>query len=427
MKSGDRPHVIVVGAGFGGLWANKVLRKADVDVTLIDRNNYHTFFPLLYQVAAAELAAGDIAHPIRKIVAKDERTRFLMAEVESIDFEGASVTTDRAQLHYDYLILSPGSTTRHFGVPGAAEHSFPLRTLDHGIRLRNHVLRCFELAASAEPKQRRELLTFLIVGGGPTGVEFAGALQELINGPVQKDHPTLDRNEISVVLLEASDRVLGVYPDRLSRYAAARLGKMGVDVRVETAVERVGPAGVTINGAFQPAATVVWTAGVGGPASLTQWGLPTRNSDRALVKGTLQVAGHDNVFVVGDGAVPTSGTAPMVAQNATQQGTLAARNVLAHIAGDPMAEYSYRDLGNMAVIGRNAAVVHLFSRFPLKGYPAWVMWLALHLAKLIGFRNRLAALMSWSADYLFRDRVARLIIGGQTDGEDTRGSSSPAI
>jgi len=408
---GDRrPRVVVVGAGFAGLWAVKALRRAPVQIELVDRNNFHTFFPLLYQVAAAELAPGDIAHPIRKIIRRQANVSFTLATVEAVDLEAGVVSTDVGEIEYDFLILATGSTTSYFGVDGAADHSFGLRTLDDAVRLRDHVLRTFEAAQRVHGSARQRAMAFVIVGGGPTGVEFSGALQELINGPLEKDHPELDVAAARVVLVEAGDQLLNVYPRRLSRYARRRLEKMGVEVRLGASVVAVAADSVSFADGSQLATdTVVWTAGVGGPEELGSWGIATRAARRASVSADLSLDGAGRVYVVGDGSLPSETSAPMVAQNATQQGTLAAENILATLSGNPRADYRYRDLGNMAVIGRNSAVVHLFGKLGFKGYLAWVMWLSLHLAKLIGFRNRIAALLSWSGDYIFRDRVARLI------------------
>lgn len=410
--------MVIVGAGFGGLWAAKALRDADVAVEIIDRHNFHTFFPLLYQVAAAELAPGDISHPVRKIIRRQKNARFTLAEVQGIDLEAGELATSAGARPFDYLVIATGSTTAYFGVQGAEEHAFPLRTLEDAVELRNHLLRRFETAEQLPPDSRRSEMTFVIVGGGPTGVEFAGAVQELINGPLPGDHPRLAMADARVVLVEASDRLLSVYPEKLSSYAKRRLERKGVEVLLGARVEHVDETGVDLAEADRlESKTVVWTAGVGGPADLASWGLPTGRGDRAMVDPELSVAGAANVYVVGDSSQPEEAAAPMVAQNATQQGTLAAQNILAAIAGRDRAAYQYRDLGNMAVIGRNAAVVHLFSKIAFKGYLAWLMWLALHLAKLIGFRNRIAALLSWAGDYLFRDRPARLITEPPTDSE----------
>lgn len=321
--------------------------------------------------------------------------------------------TDTGEIAYDYLILGVGSTTSFFGVEGAAQHSYRLRTLTEAISLRNHILRRLEAAERSSDDARAAELTFVIVGGGPTGVEFAGALQELLRGPLTKDHPRLDLSQAQIVLVEATGRLLGTYPDRLSSYARRRLVRMGVDVRLRTSVAEIDATGVMLgDGRRVDASTVVWTAGVGGPPELAAWGLETAKASRGMVTESLHIEGDERVWIVGDAAVPGAAFAPMVAQNASQQGTLAARNILRLLDGERPMPYRYKDLGNMAVIGRNAAVVDLFNRFRFTGFVAWAMWLGLHLLKLVGFRNRLAALVSWSGDYLFRDRVSRLIIPG---------------
>ncbi len=409
--SGQSPRVVIVGAGFAGLWAAKTLAGSPVEVLVVDRNNYHSFFPLLYQVAAAELHPADITYPVRTILRRQSNASFRLAEVHGLDLDERTLHTDTGPIPYDYLILAIGSTTLYFDVDGAEAHAFPLRTLDEAIELRNHILRTFEAAEQAADKgERRRRATFVVVGGGPTGVEFAGALQELINGPIEKDHPELDRDDISLVLVEGTARLLSIYPARLGEYARRRLGKIGVDVRTDTTVAAVDPDGVTLgDGSRVESSTVVWTAGVGGDQAVSDWGLPTAKGGRVRVLPSLQLDGRPEVFVTGDVALPDS-PAPMVAQNALQQGTHAARSILRLEAGQQPEAYAYRDLGNMAVIGRNAAVVHLFNRWGFKGFPAWVMWLAVHLFKLIGFRNRIGALLGWAGDYFFGDRTARVIL-----------------
>lgn len=409
-----RPHVVIVGAGFGGLWATKGLAGKPVDVTLIDRNNYHSFFPLLYQVAAAELAPGDIAYPIRAIIRRVPNVEFLLGSVQSIDLAAQTLDVDGKAVAYDYLVLAPGSATRYFGVPGADEHSWPLRILDHAMALRNHTLRTLERSIRLTGDARRAARTFVVVGGGPTGVEYAGALIELIRGPLNKDMGSLD--DVRVLLLEGAPHVLGVYPESLRAYAEKRLQKKGVEVLLGAQVAEVKQSGVILaDGTSLEADTVVWTAGVGGPPDLAAWGLDQRRNGTVATGPDLRPAGCERVFIVGDSSHPEADSAPMVAQNAQQQGALAAKNILRHLAGDRLEPYRYRDLGNMAVIGRNAAVVHLFNRWRFKGFVAWVMWLGLHLLKLVGFRNRVSALLSWSGDYLFADRAARLIVPSDLD------------
>ncbi|MEA2001667.1 MAG: NAD(P)/FAD-dependent oxidoreductase [Actinomycetota bacterium] len=422
--SEQRQRTVIVGAGFAGLWAAKTLAGAPIDVVVVDRNNYHSFFPLLYQVAAAELEPGDIAYPVRTILRRQDNAYFKLAEVQGLELDRKVVLTNTGPVPYEYLILGLGSTTQYFGVDGAEDHAFSLRTLDEAVALRNHILRSFEAAEhAADMSERSRHLTFAIVGGGPTGVEFAGALQELINGPIAKDHHRIDPADVSVILVEASPGLLSIYPDRLAAYARRRLTKMGVDVRTEMEVTAVDASGVALgDGTRIDSSTVVWTAGVGGDPIVAGWGLPTSKGGRVPVLSTLQLEGYPEVFVTGDLALPQA-AGPMIAQNALQQGTQAARNILHLLADEAPQPYKYHDLGNMAVIGRNAAVVHLRSRWAFKGFPAWVMWLTVHLFKLIGFRNRAAAVLSWTGDYLFGDRTARVIL--EQAGSGTRGDSNP--
>lgn len=410
----ERPRVVIVGAGFGGLWAARALPRSLVEVLLVDRNNYHTFFPLLYQVAAAELEPEDIAYPVRSILRKLASVEFTLADVKKVDLVAQVVDTDGPMIPYDFLILATGSTTHFFEVPGAAEYAFPLRTLEQGVALRNHILSCFERAVcEAEGERRQRLLTFAIVGGGPTGVEFAGALAELIYAPLAKDYPTLDFRKVRVVLLEALDSLIPTLPERLRAYALARLRKMGLEIRLQAKVSRITREAVHLkDGRVIPTETVVWTAGVRGDPLAQAWGLPTTRSGRVAVLPTLQLSGQPNVYVIGDLASleESRRSLPMVAPVAIQQGVAAARNIARQIAGEAPLPFRYRDLGTMAVIGRNAAVAHLFGRWAFTGFPAWVIWLGMHLFHLIGFRNRLVVLTNWAWDYLFYERVVRLIL-----------------
>jgi len=417
-------RVVIVGAGFGGLWAARTLARSPFEVLLVDRNNYHTFLALLYQVAAAELDPGDIAYPVRGILRGLPNVRFVMAEVKGVDFGQRAVETDGLTIPYDYLILATGSVSHFFGVPGAAECAFPLKTLEQGIVLRNHILGCFEQAAYVPDAERRQrLLTFAIVGGGATGVEFAGALAELIRGPLARDYPTLDFRKVRVVLLEARDRLLPGMPERLQTYALKRLRRMGVEVRLQAAVSRVAHDAVHLqDGTVIPAETTVWTAGVRGDPQVANWGLPTARGGRVAVLPTLQVPDHPEVYVIGDLAYfeEEGRPLPMVAPVAIQQGIAAARNILRQIAGEPPVPFRYRDPGSMATIGRNAAVVQL-GRWTFTGFPAWVLWLGVHLLRLIGFRNRLLVLINWAWDYLLFERAVRLILPAATQPFDSSG------
>ena len=423
-------RVVVVGAGFGGLWAARALDRHDVSVTLLDRNNYHTFFPLLYQVAAAEIGPTGIAYPVRSAL-RGSGVRFRMEEVTGLDLAGRAVTTAQGTVPYDALILALGSVPRFFGVAGAEEHAFPLRTMDDALPLRQHVLGSFERASLLEPgEERSALLTFVIVGGGPTGVEFAGALAELVYGPLHPDYPGIERQEPRVVLVEAGSVLLPGMPDRLSDYAHARLGRIGVEVRLDTAVEEVGPDRATLSdGSLLATRTVVWTAGVGGDPAVGAWGLPVGPGGRVPVLPTLQVEGHPSVFVVGDLAYLEHGgeALPQVAPVAIQQGEAAARGAVRLLRGEEPEPFRFKDPGMLAVIGRNSAVAQL-GIGAFTGFTAWVLWLVIHIAKLIGFRSRALVLVNWAWNYVTFGRTVRPILppGAATlDTESAPDTSGP--
>ncbi len=412
VKRQEQPRVVIIGAGFGGLSAIRELADSALEVMLVDRYNYHTFQALLYQVAAAQLAPGDIAYPVRSILQSIPNARFAMGNLRRVDLGRRVVETDTLAISYDFLVLATGSESHFFGVPGAQEHAFPLKTLPHAIALRNHILGCFERAVYEPEKERRQqLLTFTIVGGGPTAVEFAGALSELIHGPLAKDYPTLNMQEVRVVLVEALDKLLHALPELLGSYAAGRLGEMGVDVRLGSIVSRVTPEMVYLQeGEPIPTETVVWTAGVRAASQAGDWGLPTARGGRVQILPTLQVPGHDEVYVIGDLAyLEEEGHAlPMVAPVAIQQGAAAAKNIIRQVSGLDPLPFRYRDKGTMATIGRAAAAAHLGNR-TFTGFPAWLLWLGVHLFNLIGFRNRVLVLINWAWDYLLRERPLRLI------------------
>jgi NADH dehydrogenase len=379
----------------------------------MDRNNYHTFLPLLYQVAAAELGPEDIVYPVRSILRRLPNADFVLAEVSKIDFRARRVETNGTPIPYDYLILAAGSTPHFFGVPGGAEHAFALKTLEQGIRLRNHILTCFERAArNGSAEARRRLLTFVIVGGGATGVEFAGALAELLRRPLVRDFPRLDFREARVVLLEAADSLLPGLPERLRAYALARLRRMGVEVLLKAAVDRVTAQAAHLkDGPVLPSQTVVWTAGVRGHPLAEAWGLPTVRNGRVATLPTLQVQGYPETYVIGDLANFEEGgrPLPMIAPVAVQQGRAAAENIKRQISGRVPVPFHYRDRGTMATIGRNAAVAYLAGR-AFTGFPAWLIWLGVHLFNLIGFRNRLIVLINWAWDYFLYERAVRLVL-----------------
>ena len=420
-------RIVVIGAGFGGLWAVRRLVSHRLGVTLIDRNNYHTFFPLLYQVAAAELGPSEIAYPVRSLFRSHPLVEFRRTKVRSVDLDAQIVEVDESRVAYDYLVMAPGSVPNYFGVEGAERHAFPLRTMDDAIPLRYHVLDCFERAAQmADASARRAWLRFVIVGGGATGVEYAGALAELIYGPLLTDFGSIARDEVDIRLLEGGDCLLPGMPPRLQDYARVRLERRGVQVLTGSQVVAVAADHVVSSRTKTDTHTVVWAAGVQGDPAVGGWGLPVGPAGRVPVERTLQVPGYPEVFVAGDLAyVEADGRPlPQVAQVALQQGSTAAENVVRMIRGEAPGDFAYKDLGMLAVIGRNAAVAHLWGR-SFTGFAAWSLWLVVHVAKLIGFRNRALVLVNWAWNYIFYRRAVRLILPDAT-GETGADKSSMA-
>jgi len=417
-----RPRVVIIGAGFGGLWAARGFAGKQVDVTLIDRNNYHTFLALLYQVAAAELSAEDIAYPVRSIFRKNPNIQFLLAHARHIDTVNKRVETDSGALGYDYLILATGSVSSTFGVEGVEKHAYFLKTLEEAVGLKNHIICCFEAASrEADEEKRKALLTFVIVGGGATGVEYAGALAELIHGPLVGDYPGIDFSGVRIILLEAGDHLVSSMPEDLCVYTAGQLRRMGVDVRLRTAVAEVAPDRVLVHTGgklnvhqaadeFIRTKTVVWTAGVRGEELPAVSGIATGRNGCVPVEQTLQAAGHPDIYIIGDLAAISEGgrILPMVAQVAMQSGAHAAKNILSRIAGRKPEDFFYHDRGSMITIGRKAAGVAIGKR-TFRGLIAWIMWLVIHLANLIGFRNRLMVLTNWAWDYLLYERAVRFV------------------
>jgi NADH dehydrogenase len=408
-----RPTALVLGMGFGGLWAARTLASGGVNVVVVDRHNFHTFFPLLYQVGAAELEPEEIAHPLRKILWKTPNVKIHLADVLDVDFASKRVKITGQELSYDYLVIGLGSQPNTYGIPGVEENAFTLKSLDQGMVLRNHILRSFERAScEKDPEARRRWLTFTIVGGGPTGVEFAGALIELVRGSIRKDFPDLDMREVQIILVEALDHLLEGMPRELGDYARRRLTQMGVDVRTGAQVTQITPLDVSLKGGVEiPSGTAVWTAGVKGNALLNQWGLPVDRHNQVQVLPTLQSPDHPEVYVIGDLAhiMQDGHPLPMVAQVGIQTGTAAARNILAQIAHQPLKDFHYRDKGTLAVIGRNSAAAYIAGR-SFTGFPAWLLWLGIHITYLIGFRNRLLVLIDWAWSYFFFEHGVRLIV-----------------
>ncbi len=414
------PRVVIVGAGFGGLQCALRLAGAPVHVTLLDRNNYHLFTPLLYQVASSLLNPSDIAIPIRGIVRRARNVRVRVAEVARIDLDGRRVVTAAgASIPYDWLVLAAGSRINFFGLEDVARTSTPLKDLPDGMALRNHVLGCFEAALlEADETARQAYLTFVIVGGGPTGVEFAGALGELFGRVLARDFPDLDVARARIVLIEALDRLLPAFPASLGAYARRELEGRGIQVRVGARVTGYDGARLTLAGDPPLAArTMVWCAGVR-PAGLAgQPGLPRAEHGRILVDAELRIAGREREFAIGDIAAvagPGGEPLPMMAPPAMQEGRHAAVNILRAARGEEFRPFRYFDKGVMATIGRSSGVAAI-GRLRLKGFVGWAGWLVVHLYYLIGFRNRLAVLWGWAWDYFRWDRPIRLIARARSD------------
>jgi NADH dehydrogenase len=412
MTEAGTPTVVIVGAGFGGLRAARALRRAPVQVVLLDRNNYHLFQPLLYQVATAGLEPEQIAKPVRAILRGQQNFDFRMVDVTGADLAARRLETSAGPVPYDHLILALGGETNYFGLDSVARHGFGLKDVDEAVAIRNHVLTCFEQAMlEPDAERRRARLTFVVVGGGPTGVEMAGALSELIRLVLVKDYPRLNVKDVRVLLLEATDRVLSAMPERLQEAAAATLWRKHVEVRFGATVADFDGARVRLKGGeVIPAHTVIWAAGAQASGLTARLGLPTARQGRIVVEPTLRVPGHPEISVVGDAAYfeADGQPLPMVAPVAIQMATLAARNIAHALRGEPPEAFRYRDPGTLATIGRNAAVAHLFG-LNWTGFPAWVMWLVVHIIQLIGFRNKLFVLLNWAWDYFFYERAVRLI------------------
>lgn len=407
-----RPKAVVIGAGFGGMQTAQSLAKSGADVLLIDRNNYNTFVPLLYQVATAQIEPEMIAYPLRTILRSAKRTRFLQATVDRIDFAAQTVETDVVKIPYDYLVMATGSRTQYLGVAGADENAFALRTLEQAIALRNHILRCFELAArTPETARRQQLLTFTIVGGGPTGLEMAGALFEMKRA-LKRDYPTLDLGEMRIVLVQSGDRLLSNLPSKLGRHAARKLNRLKIEVLFQTRVSCVLPQAVEFqDGDRLPTATVVWAAGL--EAALPQTTVPPEqaNKNKVKVRPTLQILEDDKVYAIGDLAYfeqngkPLSGVAP----EALQQGVAVARNITRQVKGQLPKPFSYLNKGRLAIIGGYGGVGKI-GPVLLTGFLPWLMWLSVHLVYLPGFRSRLLVLLSWLHGYGLGDRTVRQLL-----------------
>jgi NADH dehydrogenase len=407
------PHVVIIGGGFAGLDAAKALAGAPVRVTVIDRHNHHVFQPLLYQVATAGLSPGDIASPIRWILRRQRDLRVLLARVERIDLAGRRVHLDGGDaVAYDALIIATGVTHSYFGRDDWAAAAPGLKTLDDALEIRRRVLLAFERAErESDPARQRELLTFAIIGGGPTGVELAGALAEIARQALRSEYDAIDPATARILLLEAGPSILPAFPPSLRDAARRSLVRLGVEVREGSAVTQVDPGAVSIGAERIGAGTVLWAAGVKASAVGASLGVPLDRAGRVIVQPDLAIPGHPEVFVAGDLAAFTHQTGaqlPGVARVAKQQGVHAARSILRRLRGEPTAAFRYREYANMATIGRNAAIAD-FNWWRVSGYLAWCLWLSVHILFLIGFRNRLSVMLQWAASYMTYQRSVRLI------------------
>lgn len=406
---------MIVGGGFGGLQCALGLRREPVDVTLVDRQNYHLFTPLLYQVASSLLNPSEIAAPLRKVLRRAPNARFRQGEVVDVDLPGRRVVlADGESLAYDDLVLATGTTTNYFGNDDVARHSLGLKTLGEALELRNHVLDCLERATVVDDDaERQTLLTFCVVGGGPTGVEYAGALAELVRLVLPHEYPEIAFGAVRIVLLEGGDRLLPTFAPSLSAYAARELARLGVDVRLGELVSSATDTAVTTrSGTSIPTASVVWTAGVR-PADLVG-AIPVERSraGRVEVDDRLRVQGAPGAFAIGDVAAARDRRGDVLAMQspqAMQEGRYVARAIAAGLAGREVAPFRYREKGSLATIGRSAAVGQI-GPLRLRGFLGWVVWLVVHLYYLIGFENRFRVLLRWGWYYLRYDRPIRSII-----------------
>lgn len=410
-----RPHVVIIGAGFGGLNAAKALEKEPVDVTVIDRHNYHQFQPLLYQVATAGLNAADVGYAVRGMFRRQQRVFFRKGDVVGVDWDRDEVLLrDEEPIRFDYLIVAAGSTTNFFGIEGAEDYALPLYTLEDAVRLRNHILSLYE-AAEAKPELVHEgVLNFVVAGGGPTGVEVAGALAELVDKVLMQDFHDLEVNRTRVVLIEMAPVLLGAFSESSQHYAVKTLKARGVEVRTGEAVTKISPTDITLaSGEVLPTRCLIWAAGVQASPIASVLGVEQGRGGRVVVRSDLSIVGHENAFAVGDIADIDDGKGgrlPQLAQVAIQGGKHAAAQVVRTIERRPRTDFRYFDKGTMATIGRRAAVAELPGGTKLTGAVAWVAWLVLHLVYLLGVRNRVSVFINWAWNYFTWDRGPRLIL-----------------
>jgi NADH dehydrogenase len=415
----ERPKVVVVGGGFAGLAAVRQLSVADVDVLLLDRNAYTTFQPLLYQVATGGLNPGDVTYALRAFTSRYRNTRFRRATVTKVDADAQLVHVDEGDpVPYDYLILCCGVTANHFGIPGAEENSHTIYTRGAAIDARDLLVSALEDAAQGLLAAKEPV--FVVVGGGATGVEMAGTLAELRNGAVPIAYPDLDVSRVKVVLVEMADDVLGPFHPKLRAYAAKALRQRGIDLRLDTAVKEVREDSVVVQRKGEepetiPSAVTIWATGVTAKPIVGDWGLPLGKGGRIETEADLRVKGHPQIFSVGDVAVNPGDPLPQLAQPAIQGGKHAGVQIRRILAGAPTEPFEYHDKGTMATIGRSDAVVQLPIGLRIKGWPAWLAWLGLHLIELMGGRNRIASLINLSVRYVSWPRAVNMVVGDHVD------------
>lgn len=409
------PQVVIIGGGFGGLSAAQALSKARVRITLLDRQNHHLFQPLLYQVATAALSPADIAEPLRYIVRKQQNCEVLLSEVKSIDPAAKKVVTDNGEVAYDYLVVATGARHHYFGHDEWEAHAPGLKSIDDALEIRRRMLLAFELAEKThDDAERKAAMTFVVVGGGPTGVEMAGAIAEIAHQTLVRDFRHIDSAQARVILVEHSKHVLDAFTPDLSVQAERSLRRLGVHLKTECAVTSVDADGVTLgNGERIPAKTVVWAAGNKANPLGASLGAPTDRGGRVIVNADLSIPRHPEVFVIGDLAhFAPAGQNPLPGLGAVamQQGPHVAQNIINLVAGGWTKPFTYVDKGTMATIGRHSAVADIgFMRF--HGFIAWLAWLFVHVMLLVGYRSRLAVLLSWAYTYMVFGRKARLITG----------------
>lgn len=417
-ESGDHPHVVIVGGGFGGLNVAKGLRNAPVRLTLIDQRNYHLFQPLLYQVATASLSAADIASPIRTILRSQGNAVVTLATVTAIDLERRTVELEDGYVAFDRLVLAMGVEPTYFGHPEWATHAPALKSIDDALDMRRRIFSAFE-QAEREPDEaaRQRALTFVVVGGGPTGVELAGAIGEIAHHTLTREFRNIDPKAARILIVDSGERLLSAFPERASASAKRDLGRLGVEVRTGSRVTGMDPEGVWLGEERIEAATVLWAAGVKGSSVAHTLGVPLDRGGRVIVAPDLTIPGHPDVFVIGDLAAVTDrdgtalpGTAPVAIQAA--QHTVS--NLLRQINGEPTESFSYRDRGMMATVGRGRAVAIIADR-TFDGLVAWLMWAVVHVWSLIEFRSRAAVMLQWGWAFLTRQRTARLITGNHAN------------